>query len=96
MLTVEAARKAVAVLQHHNHLIHACDTEVSGLDMDRSPLGQGTVICISVYSGPEIDFGSGPGRALWIDTTQPGVLDAVKGHVATLSVPSWHQRKLLP
>ena len=31
-----------------------------------------------MYSGPEIDFGTGPGRALWIDTTAPGVLEAMR------------------
>ena len=41
--------------------IHACDTEVADLDLSRSPLGQGRVICISIYSGPDVDFGSGQG-----------------------------------
>jgi len=31
------------------------------------PVGNGRVICISVYAGEEFDFGLGPGKALWID-----------------------------
>ena len=68
----------VEILNAHDHLIHACDTEVADIDIKRSPLGQGRVICVSCYSGPELDLGSGPGAALWVDTTVPGVLDALK------------------
>ena len=78
VLDATAAAAAVDVLRAHPELIHACDTEVAGLDLSKSPIGQGRVICISVYSGPEIDFGTGPGRALWIDTTAPGVLEAMR------------------
>ena len=53
-VTLEALRQLPA------DMFHACDTEVAGLDIDKSPLGQpATVICISVYSGPEADYGSG-------------------------------------
>jgi len=31
----------------------------------QSPVGNGTVICASVYCGPDVDFGTGP--TLWID-----------------------------
>jgi len=45
---------------------HACDTEVANIDVtSQSPVGNGNVICATVYSGPEVDFGSGP--RLWID-----------------------------
>uniref|UniRef100_A0A7S4EZM0 DNA-directed DNA polymerase family A palm domain-containing protein n=1 Tax=Chrysotila carterae TaxID=13221 RepID=A0A7S4EZM0_CHRCT len=72
---VRDAKAAVAVLKQHNDLMHACDTEVAGLDLKRSPIGQGQVICISIYSGPDIDFGHGKGQALWIDTTRSEVMD---------------------
>ena len=70
------ATRVVQVLSNRDDLLHACDTEVEGLDLNRSPIGQGKVVCLSIYSGPELDFGSGPGRPLWVDTTQPGVLEA--------------------
>ena len=86
-----SARSAAAILAQHNHLVHACDTEVAGLDLSKSPLGQGEVICISVYSGPEIDFGSGRGRALWVDTTEEGVLDEFKAWLEDESaLKVWH------
>lgn len=57
---------------------HACDTEVAEIDISKSPLGQGRVTCVSVYSGPDVDYGSGPGHALWVDTTEESVLEALK------------------
>ena len=36
------------------------------------------MLCISCYSGPDLDFGSGKGTALWVDTTEPGVLEAFR------------------
>lgn len=49
------------------HRFHAVDTEVMEIDVrNQSPVGHGRVTCISVYVGPDVDFGSGP--KLWIDT----------------------------
>ncbi|CAN0529654.1 unnamed protein product, partial [Ectocarpus sp. 8 AP-2014] len=31
------------------------------------PVGHGRVTCISIYGGPELDFGEGPGKILWVD-----------------------------
>ena len=31
------------------------------------PVGNGKVICISVYAGEEFDFGFGKGHALWVE-----------------------------
>lgn len=77
--TVKEAQATVEVLkQLPSHMFHACDTEVAGLDMDKSPLGQGRVICVSIYSGPTVDFGAGPGTALWVDTTDLAVLEVFK------------------
>jgi DNA polymerase-1 len=45
---------------------HACDTEVANIDVTtQSPVGNGNVICATVYSGPDVDFGTG--SRLWID-----------------------------
>ena len=47
---------------------HACDTEVCDIDLKRvGPVGNGKVTCASIYSGPDVDFGAGPGGVLWID-----------------------------
>ena len=93
--TREEARRVVEVLMRHStpDRVHAVDTEVMGLDLSKSPLGQGHVTCVSVYSGPDIDFGGGAGEALWFDTLdmENGVLDELKPwleHPAALKV--WH------
>ena len=60
--TREEARRVVEVLMRHStpDRVHAVDTEVMGLDLKKSPLGQGHVTCVSVYSGPDVDFGGDP------------------------------------
>eukprot|EP00667_Euglena_gracilis_P001869 EG_transcript_1869 len=71
----EAARRAVAALMAHPEVYHACDTEVADIDVKKvGPVGHGRVICISIYSGPNVDFGEGPGKVLWVDN-----LDAAEG-----------------
>lgn len=46
---------------------HACDTEVMNIDVKKqSPIGHGTVTCLSIYVGDDVNFGNGP--RLWIDT----------------------------
>ena len=50
--------------------VHACDTEVMDIDLAKvGPVGNGYVTCMSVYSGPDFDYGlgDGPGTMLWID-----------------------------
>lgn len=77
--TVAEAEEVVKVLLAlPESTFHACDTEVSGLNLDKSPIGQGTVICVSVYSGPDVDYGRGPGQALWVDTTDLAVLEVLR------------------
>lgn len=45
--------------------VHACDTEVMDIDVKtQSPVGNGRVTCVSVFSGPNVDYGDGPGKAL--------------------------------
>lgn len=46
--------------------VHAWDTETIEIDAkEQSPVGNGKIICASVFIGPDIDFGSGP--RLFID-----------------------------
>ena len=46
--------------------VHAWDTETINIDAkEQSPVGNGQIICASVFVGPDIDFGSGP--RLFID-----------------------------
>jgi DNA polymerase I-like protein with 3'-5' exonuclease and polymerase domains len=62
-------------------IYHACDTEVMAIDLDtKGPIGNGYVTCVSVYSGPDFDYGSGPGNALWIDNLDDaaGILQLFK------------------
>lgn len=70
--TKEHARKILDIIYEvqrnsPNH-IWACDTEVADIDLKvQGPIGNGKVICASVFGGPDVDFGDGPGTALWID-----------------------------
>jgi 3'-5' exonuclease len=51
-------------------IVHACDTEVMDIDVSSvGPVGNGYCTCVSIYSGPDFDYGlgHGPGATLWID-----------------------------
>lgn len=66
------AKAVLAVLTDpkHKDVIWACDTEVADIDVKtQGPVGNGFVTCVSIFGGPDIDFGlgEGPGTALWID-----------------------------
>ncbi|KAK8794846.1 hypothetical protein WA158_001826 [Blastocystis sp. Blastoise] len=61
----ETAEKVVNQLMQLKDEYHACDTEVRDIDMDKSPIGNGKLICASIYCGPQYDFGNGP--RIWID-----------------------------
>ena len=64
----------------------ACDTEVADIDVKKqSPVGNGTVICASIFAGPDLDFGSGP--QIWIDNldeAEVGVSPSVPCAVAAV------------
>jgi 3'-5' exonuclease len=52
------------------NIVHACDTEVMDIDLKSvGPVGNGYCTCVSIYSGPNFDYGlgHGPGSTLWID-----------------------------
>jgi len=51
-------------------VFHACDTEVMQIELKKvGPVGNGYVTCVSMYAGPDFDYGlgDGPGSTLWID-----------------------------
>tara|TARA_B110000208_G_scaffold131611_1_gene159482 strand:+ start:143 stop:2242 length:2100 start_codon:yes stop_codon:yes gene_type:complete len=65
--SIAHAREVARKLFQLKDRVHACDTEVADIDLKKvGPVGHGRVTCISVYSGDDVDFGSGPN--LWIDT----------------------------
>ena len=69
VLTTADAEKVLKVLrERHKDIYWACDTETTGLDVKtQGPVGNGKVTCVSIYGGPEVDFGDGPGSVLWIE-----------------------------
>ena len=55
--TAKEAKRAADFLYTLSRNIHACDTETTGVDpTEESPVGKGRVICLSIYSGPVVDF----------------------------------------
>lgn len=86
--TKEQARIVLAALKESKlkepERIHACDTEVMDIDLKNvGPVGNGYVTCLSVYSGPDFDYGlndQGPGTMLWVDNLDDacGILDEFK------------------
>lgn len=61
----ENVQKILNSKKLHN-VYHACDTETMDINPKiQSPVGNGKVICLSIYCGPDINFGNGP--YLWID-----------------------------
>ena len=64
-------------------VFHACDTEVMDIDLSTvGPVGNGYCTCVSIYSGPNFDYGlgHGPGATLWIDNLDDacGILQEFK------------------
>lgn len=64
-------------------LLHSCDTEVMDIELKNvGPVGNGYVTCLSLYSGPDFDYGlgDGPGTILWVDNLDDafGVLQEFK------------------
>ncbi|KDD72311.1 hypothetical protein H632_c3533p0, partial [Helicosporidium sp. ATCC 50920] len=80
-----AARRVAARLMSAElaDRVFACDTEVASIDVaGQSPYLHGRVICLSIYAGPDLDFGAAPGQApgpagarrsiIWADTLLDG------------------------
>ena len=77
---IKTAQHALQVLMAHPNHVWACDTEVADIDVKtQGPVGNGRVICASIYGGEDVDFGDGK-KTLWIknDGTSEGVLDLFK------------------
>lgn len=89
METAEAVVKKLLAMPAE--WIHACDTEVADIEIRKSPIGQGRVTCISLYSGPQADYGKGEGHALWVDTTVEGMFEAFKPFLESeRAKKAWH------
>eukprot|EP00536_Pseudo-nitzschia_multiseries_P000650 jgi/Psemu1/249814/estExt_Genewise1Plus.C_80101 len=82
--TKEQARIVLEKLMNADpSIFHACDTEVMDIALkDVGPVGNGYVTCLSVYSGPDFDYGLGAplGSTLWIDNLDDahGILQEFK------------------
>ncbi|XP_024033138.1 DNA polymerase I A, chloroplastic/mitochondrial isoform X2 [Citrus clementina] len=92
---VSAAKKVVWMLTNkYKHLVHACDTEVAKIDVKQeTPVDHGKVICFSIYSGPEADFGNGK-SCIWVDLLDGGGRDILNEFAPFFEDPSikkvWH------
>ncbi|KAI3711513.1 hypothetical protein L1987_70051 [Smallanthus sonchifolius] len=76
VLVVDDIIKAKEVVKklttQYRHVIHACDTEVAAIDVKQeTPVNHGEVICFSIYSGHEADFGNGK-SCIWVDVLDGG------------------------
>ncbi|KAF8391518.1 hypothetical protein HHK36_023823 [Tetracentron sinense] len=82
------------LMKQYRHLVHACDTEVSKIDVKQeTPVNHGEVICFSIYSGPEVDFGNGK-SCIWVDVLGGGGRDILIEFAPFFEDPSikkvWH------
>ncbi|TXG48457.1 hypothetical protein EZV62_027751 [Acer yangbiense] len=70
---IAAAKEVVRKLTgQYRHWVHACDTEVAKINVKQeTPIDHGEVICLSIYSGPEADFGDGK-SCIWVDVLDGG------------------------
>lgn len=68
ILTKEDTKEVLKILYQNKDKYWACDTETINIDIKtQGPVGNGKVICMSIYGGPDVDFGDGPGSVLWIE-----------------------------
>jgi DNA polymerase I len=88
----DAARVLDIMAKLPKSTLMAWDTEVVDLDLTtQSPVGNGRVICASVYAGPNVDWGGGP--KLWIDNLDAaaGTLNAFAGCLRDeCALKVWH------
>lgn len=62
----ESAKRVLDKLMTLTDRFHGCDCETIDINVKKQgPVGNGQVICASIYVGPDIDFGNGP--RVWID-----------------------------
>lgn len=91
-----SANRVISIMKSYDNdnRFWACDTEVADIDVSSvSPVGNGKVTCISIYGGPDVDFGRGSGGVLWVDNLQEadGTLLAFKEWFENQSIKKiWH------
>lgn len=70
---VSLAKEVVGKLvNQYRNLVHACDTEVANIDVKQeTPVDHGEVICFSICSGAQADFGGGK-SCIWVDVLDGG------------------------
>ncbi|KAI3673791.1 hypothetical protein L6452_39921 [Arctium lappa] len=92
---ISVAKEVVRKLTtQYRHLVHACDTEVAAIDVKQeTPVDHGEVICFSIYSGHEADFGNGK-SCIWVDVLDGGgkrMLDIFSAFFENPSIKKvWH------
>ncbi|CAH9078936.1 unnamed protein product [Cuscuta europaea] len=92
---ISLAKEVVSKLTNeYRDSIHACDTEASKIDVkNETPVGHGEIICFSIYSGPQADFGNGR-SCVWIDVLDGGGKDILVEFAPFFEDPSikkvWH------
>ncbi|XP_059664759.1 DNA polymerase I B, chloroplastic/mitochondrial-like isoform X2 [Cornus florida] len=92
---ISIAKEVVGLLTNqYRHLVHACDTEVAQIDVKlETPVDHGEIICFSIYSGPEADFGGGK-SCIWVDVLDGGGKDLLVEFAPFFEDPSikkvWH------
>ncbi|PIA63953.1 hypothetical protein AQUCO_00201341v1 [Aquilegia coerulea] len=71
--SISEAKKVVRLLTtEYRDLVHACDTEVSNIDVKQeTPVDHGEIICFSIYSGQTADYGKGK-SCIWVDVLDGG------------------------
>ncbi|XWS51898.1 hypothetical protein CRYUN_Cryun11dG0021300 [Craigia yunnanensis] len=76
---ITVAKEVVLILTtQYRHLVHACDTEVSNIDVKQdTPVDHGEITCFSIYSGEDADFGNGK-SCIWVDVLDGGGGDLLK------------------
>ncbi|XP_049849216.1 uncharacterized protein LOC126318245 [Schistocerca gregaria] len=87
----ESSRAVLSKLYELKDRYHACDTETIDLDLKKqSPVGHGRVICVSIYCGPDVDFGNGP--RIWLDNLYDSTtLESFKEYFESPSIRKiWH------
>ncbi|RHY38169.1 hypothetical protein DYB34_006426 [Aphanomyces astaci] len=89
----QSAKRVLDILESlgPGHM-HACDTEVANIDVKKvGPVGNGNVTCLSIYSGPDVDFGNGP--YVWVDNldSADGTLEYFRGFLESKTHKKvWH------
>ncbi|RVW42893.1 DNA polymerase I B, mitochondrial [Vitis vinifera] len=100
---IYVAKKIVRKLTtQYKHLIHAFTliicfliiSQVANIDVKReTPVDHGEIICFSIYSGPEADFGNGK-SCIWVDVLDGGGRDLLVEFAPFFEDPSiqkvWH------